>query len=132
MLEMVQSNYHSATKIETTTSRPQQENHHHAPEPSMPAPSTKSAESVFTIGEYTLRGAENELVAKHVMDCLVSDIGDEVEDLRQRMDAIWASDPQTHTQAARKRMDTVQRIEQMIEDLLGRTWAAVGRSKLGL
>lgn len=130
MFEAVQSTYCSAAATAMGTSPPQQDQN--ALIPPITTPLTKAIESNFTIGEYTLRGEENDIVAKHVMRCIVLDIIKEVEDLRQRMDKIWASKSQLQTHFSRQWSDAHQRIEQRIDDLLARAWAAVGRSKLGL
>lgn len=130
MLETVQTNYSSARTTETTA-RPSQQ-HQYTLAPSMPMPGTQITANLFTIGEYTLRGEENNLVAKHVVNCIVSDISEQVEDLRRRMDKIWESEFQMQSHSSRQRVDTHRRIDQLIDDLLTRAWAAVGRGKLGL
>lgn len=127
-LEAVQSTYTSPTSTEMTTPPPRQPQC--ALKSATRTPQTKAIKSHFTIGDYTLRGEESDIVARNVIKCIVSDISGEVDELRQRMDKIWASESHPQTHPSRQRVDVHQRIEQLIDDLLARAWAAVGRSNL--
>lgn len=134
MLESIQNTYTSTTTTGTTTPPLQQNLHHYTFECSMPTPQTQPWEitgAAFTIGRYTLRGEENNIVAKHVINCIVSDISEQLEGLRSRMDKIWASDFQSHSHPSGQRTIKHQMIEQLIDDLLTRAWAAVGRGNFG-
>lgn len=98
---------------------------------STPSSAGRAPQDCFTIGEYTLRGEEADLVAKRVMNRVISDIGEEIEALRQRMDKLWSAESHVTERPTRLTADDYRKVDQAIGQLLDRVWAAVGRGNLG-